>query len=72
MSELVDVSSKPVQLKRITNGGLVAKPLSDVLQFVGKTSITSIKKILGQKPSVSSELYISIGWPGPAPSWPRL
>ena len=38
MSELGDVWSKLVQLKRITNGGLGAKPLSDFVQFFRKTS----------------------------------
>ena len=38
MSELADVSSKLVQLKRITSGGLGAKPLSNFLQFFGKIS----------------------------------
>ena len=37
-SELGDVSSKLLQIKRITNGGLRAKPLSDFLQFFGKIS----------------------------------
>ena len=38
MSELGDVSSKLVQLKRITSGGLGAKLLSDFLRFFGKIS----------------------------------
>ena len=39
MSELGDVSSELVQLKPVTNGGLLGtKPLSDFLRFFGKIS----------------------------------